>query len=82
MLWLDSAEYELWAKSKLLDKTGEVKKLGLKATKLLSEKHSAYLWWFWDTDDGDPACCPNCAGPLDPDTKFGFGKCEPCKIYI
>ena len=82
LLWLDSGEYENWARSKLLDKDGRVNKLGQEATNALSKKLPTYLWWFWDADGGEPTHCPICKIVLNPNTKFGAGKCEECRIYI
>ena len=81
-LWLNSGEYEDWAKQKLLDKNGEVNKAGMALANKLSEKYPTYYWWFWDTDDGEPELCPNCGSKLQDDLKWGTGNCRKCKIII
>jgi hypothetical protein len=81
-LWIDSGEYEQWAKSRLLDRKGQVNISGMKLAESLSEGFPTYYWWFWDADDGDPECCPNCNAPLDKYVYWGTGKCDKCRIII
>jgi hypothetical protein len=82
LLWLDSGEYEFWAKEELLDKKSRVNILGLEVIQKLSATIPTYLWWFWDTDDGNAQKCPVCDQALDTNTKYGEGKCDKCQIYI
>lgn len=81
-LWLDSGEYEDYARSRLLDMEGKVNKDGLSAAELLSKKIPTRLWLFYDTDDGAPTHCPVCDQVLDLDVKWGTGKCRSCKVQI
>ncbi len=81
-LWLDSGEYEVWAKEKLLDKKGQVNQDGMFLARKLSEKYPTSYWWFWDTDDGEPEFCPNCDCNLQDDFRWGTGNCRKCKIMI
>lgn len=81
-LWLNSGEYEAYAKEKLLDRNGQVNKEGMIVAKKLSNYHPTYYWWFYDTDDCEPTVCPNCGNELDQDVKYGTGKCEPCNVVV
>ena len=81
-LWLDSGEYELDSKNKLLDKNGQVNINGMKLAKKLSNEWKTYYWWFYDTDDGEPENCPNCSCKLTENVYFGTGICEKCNIAI
>ena len=81
-LWLDSGEYEPYAKERLLDPHGQVNRDGREIAKVLSQRIPTRLWYFHDTDDGDPTQCPVCANYLDTQVKWGTGKCTSCHIQI
>jgi len=81
-LWLNSGEYEHYAKEKLIDKTSQVNTEGVTVAKKLSARYPTYYWWFYDTDDGDPSHCPNCDQELDMNVRYGTGKCEACNIVV
>ena len=81
-LWLDSGEYEQYAKARLLDPNGQVNRDGLKIARALSAKIPTRLWFFHDTDDGDPIHCPLCRQKLDTNVKWGSGTCSTCRIQI
>ena len=81
-LWLDSGEYEVYAKSCMLDPKGQVNRDGLALAKMLASKIPTRLWFFSDTDDGEPSQCPICLKALDPDVTWGTGKCESCLIQM
>jgi len=81
-LWLDSGEYEQYAKLQLLDIEGQVNRDSLALAEMLSPKLPTKLWLFYDTDDGIPVECPRCAKPLDTDVKWGTGECESCRIQM
>jgi hypothetical protein len=80
-LWIDSAEYETWAKEKLTDKNGQVLKMGLEAAAILSSKYPTYYCLFHDTDDEIPDRCPICNSNLDKKLP-NYSQCESCKIRI
>lgn len=80
-LWLDSGEYESYAKQRLLDPTGHVNVEGRRIAQELSAKIPTEMWCFWDTDDGEPTACPVCGQPLDTDVKWGSGRCLACYIH-
>lgn len=68
LLWLDSAEYEPWARDRLLDPHGEVNVLGLKLAARLGASSPCFLWWFCDdstTVRPESAQCPRCRGSLE-----------------
>lgn len=81
-LWLHSGEYEAYAKERLLDPHGQVNVNGRKIAHELSLKIPTQLWFFHDTDDGEPTVCPVCTNPLDTDVKWGTGQCPTCHIHI
>ena len=81
-LWLDSGEYEEYAKARLLDQKGQVNSDGLTLARTLSAKVPTRLWLFRDTDDGEPTHCPVCGGGLDTDVKWGTGRCLVCPVQV
>ena len=81
-LWLDSGEYEAYAKERLIDPEGQVNQCGLEIARTLSQKLPTWLWFFHDTDDGEPIVCPICDNPLDTDVPWGTGRCDGCRLYI
>jgi hypothetical protein len=81
-LWLDSGEYEAYAKARLLDPKGQVNQLGIELAHRLSARMPTRLWLFHDADDGEPTNCPMCGSKLDTDVKWGVGRCLVCPILI
>ncbi len=81
-LWLDSGEYEEYAKARLLEPNGQVNRDGLKVARTLSARIPTRLWLFHDTDDGEPTHCPICRNELDTDVKWGTGTCLRCGIHL
>ena len=81
-LWLHSGEYEDYAKARLLDPKGQVNRDGILAARTLSAKIPTRLWFFYDTDDDEPADCPMCGSALDTAVEWGIGKCPRCPIHL
>ncbi len=81
-LWLDSGEYEEYAKERLLDSSGQVNLHGMRLAKKISSHILVYYWWFWDSEDGVPDRCPSCQGNLDYNITWAEGKCDCCHIVI
>ncbi len=81
-LWLHSGDYEEYAKAQLLDPFGEINREGRQIAKDISSKIPTQLWFFHDTDDGEPVVCPICGKQLDLNVKWGSGQCENCYIHI
>jgi hypothetical protein len=81
-LWLNSGEYEEYAKGRLLDPQGQVNRDGLEVARRLSLKVPTRLWFFQDTDDGNPARCPVCGMELIVEVKWGSGRCPECPIQV
>ncbi len=81
-LWLDSGEYENFAKCCLLDPKGQVNRDGIAIARILSSRIPTRLWFFSDTDDGVPTNCPICSEPLDLGVKWGTGLCRVCQIQM
>lgn len=61
-LWLDSGEYEEYARACLVDPEGQVNRDGLKVARTLSARVPTRLWFFHDSDDGEPTRCPFAEG--------------------
>jgi hypothetical protein len=81
-LWLDSGEYEAFAKAKLIDPKGQVNRNGMALAEKLSSRWPSYYWWFYDTDDGTPAHCPSCSGVLGKSLRWGTGTCDHCHVIV
>lgn len=81
-LWLDSGEYEAYAKEQLLNPNGQINRVGREIAIAMSVHHPTQLWFFYDTDDGEPSHCPVCGDLLDINVKWGTGICRPCHIQI
>lgn len=82
-LWLDSDEYEVWARARLEDPSGQVNVRGLELAHQLNKYRRAYYWWFEDnTVDGfvPLSRCPCCA--LNLVDTLGKRVCEACSIVV
>src|SRR5262249_31236284 len=78
-LWLDSGEFEDWAKAQLGDPESPANTRGLALRERLDRSRRCYYWWFQDNggDDVEPlADCPVCGLTLVPRGKRLV--CEPC----
>jgi hypothetical protein len=81
-LWLHSGEYESYAKERLTDPNGQINQHGLQLARSLSSRIPTRLWFFHDTDDGEPTSCPICQIPLDFGVKWGTGRCPSCPVHV
>jgi Zn-ribbon-containing, possibly nucleic-acid-binding protein (DUF2310) len=81
-LWLDSGEYEAYAKNCLVDADGQINRVGRQLAKSLSAHHPTVFWFFHDADDGTPTHCPYCDAELDTNVKWGTGACRACHILM
>jgi hypothetical protein len=84
-LWLDSGEYEPWAKARLMDPSGQVNTRGRNLVERLNAFVPAFYWWFKDTDapESERLCiCPVCSGALTPYGKRDLRACEACRILV
>lgn len=81
-LWLDSGEYEEWAKQQLSDRRGQVNLRGLELASQLNTIVTTYFWWFHDADDGIANSCPVCSGALSEWADRDFQRCGTCFILI
>lgn len=81
-LWLDSGEYESWAKAQLLAPQGQVNREGLAVRASLTRLLPTYYWWFHDEEDPSPRRCPVCGQPLLPARGHGHGTCLDCQIVV
>jgi predicted nucleic acid-binding Zn ribbon protein len=83
MLWLDSGEYESWAKERILDQNGQVNQIGFELVKELSKFVKTYYLWFRESyEDESPSNCPICSQELKEKEECNFLVCEHCKIII
>jgi hypothetical protein len=81
-LWLDSRQYEEYAKIQLSDPQGQVNVEGLQIARALSSKWPTRLWFFHDSDDEEPTQCPVCGGQLDRNVSWGTGCCDRCCVQV
>ncbi len=84
-LWLDSAEYELWAEHELAEISSPVNRRGREISSAINEQHKCYYWYFQNqsVDDFEPISnCPVCEKLLDVYTGGIFRQltCEPCGL--
>jgi len=67
LLWLESGEFETWARQQLTDPRSPANERGLAVCGRLSEIKPCYFWWFEETVDEDYqplSACPRCGAPL------------------
>jgi len=67
LLWLESGEFESWAKAQLSDPGSPANKRGRELVSELSAFRPAYYWWFQDTgaEESQPLSrCPVCQAEL------------------
>lgn len=81
-LWLDSSEYEEWARDRLLDPKGQVNSRGMQLARQLSTIAKTYYLWFCESDDTAPKTCPICEGQLVEKQGRKFLACESCLLII
>jgi len=84
-LWLDSADYESWAKEQLSDINSPVNGRGLAAREKLDRIRRCYYWYFQDqsVDEFEPYSeCPRCNKPFGVYAGGIFPQfvCEDCSI--
>ena len=82
-LWLDSGEYEEWARAVLEDPVSPVNTRGLELVQQLGAATPYYLHLFQDTTRETweaPASCPRCGGA--PIRVKGWLVCEACRMEI
>jgi predicted nucleic acid-binding Zn ribbon protein len=66
-LWLDSGQYEDWARGELSDIHSAVNRRGREVRRELDQLRRCYYWWFQDesVDDFQPRRdCPDCGRPF------------------
>ena len=82
-LWLDSGEFESWARSQLSSVESPVNSRGLALRTRLNEHRSCYYWWFQDTTEAtfQPMTgCPRCRLSLK--ERKNRLVCEACGILV
>jgi hypothetical protein len=78
-LWLDSREYEHWAKHELEAADSAVNLCGLACANVLSAERPTYVWWFLEYGE-KRADCPKCRQALT--RRSGWAVCEACRILV
>ena len=87
-LWLDSSEYEDWAKEQLSSAESPVNKRGLIIKDKIAANIKCFFWWFVDNSDSNSkpiTKCPNCSSDLTKrENKFNVDTniCVHCSIII
>jgi predicted nucleic acid-binding Zn ribbon protein len=84
-LWLDSGEYESWARGQLSDIRSAVNRRGMEVSETLNRVRRCYYWYFQDEslEDFEPAnVCPACQRQFKAYTHGIFPQfiCEHCSI--
>ena len=83
-MWLDSGEYEAWARAQLVDLSSPVNRRGRALQAKLDRLTRSYYWLFEDSsaDDYTPlAACPSCGRPWEPcQHRPGQLVCELCSL--
>ena len=82
-LWLDSQEYEDFARAELSNPRSPVNERGYLLREKLSAVAPCYYWWFQDASEEsfEPLeNCPRCGLRLT--ENFGRLVCEKCKILV
>lgn len=83
LLWLDSGEFESWAKAQLADPGSPVNKRGRELVAELGAIHPTYYWWFQDTgaEDFQPLSrCPICQNSFA--ERHSRYVCDQCSIVV
>lgn len=82
-LWLDSSEFEDWARTHLSNPLSPANERGYKVCASLSSIRRCYYWWFQDTGTENFKAlnlCPKCNAKLE--QKFGKLVCDRCSIIV
>lgn len=82
-LWLDSGEFEDWARDQLTDPSSPSNVRGLAVVRELNSYRSAYMLWFQDNtaDDFQPlTVCPVCHIALRSQGRVAV--CDACRIAV
>jgi hypothetical protein len=84
ILWLDSAEFEEWARLQLSNPGSPVNARGLELRAELEQVRRTYFWWFQDPGAEDfvaLASCPICHGNLWKADLVGL-VCNNCSLLV
>lgn len=82
-LWLDSGEFELWARTQLEELSSPVNRRGMKVAREIDSIRRCYYWLFQDTGADEFSAltkCQKCGAKL---SQIGrWSGCEGCAIII
>lgn len=82
-LWLDSGEFEEWARQQLSDPQSTANQRAYSLCLQISEIRECYFWWFQDIGADNfkfLETCPKCNSQLT--EKFDRLVCEQCSILV
>jgi predicted nucleic acid-binding Zn ribbon protein len=88
LLWLDSGEYEEWAKEQLSRPDSPVNKRGIALNDKIRLYNDSFYWWFIDNSSDEYISftkCPNCTNDLiKRPNKFNVNTkiCSLCNIIV
>ena len=82
LLWLDSGEYEEWARDRLLDPKGQANSRGLDLVRQLDQVAKTYYLWFYESAETSPSVCPLCGGEFIKKAPCRYLICEPCRLIV
>jgi hypothetical protein len=82
LLWLDSGEFEEWAKVQLESPMSPVNRRGLEVASELSQHRECYYWWFATCDESydPPDSCLLCGGQLVSSPRGRV--CQSCRVIF
>ncbi|MBI1224673.1 MAG: hypothetical protein GC192_05515 [Bacteroidetes bacterium] len=87
-LWLDSEEFENWAKEQLITPNSPLNKRGLSVKDEIGKSYKWYYWWFSDEESRDNSStmdCPKCHNKLikrEDNYSADTFLCEICGVII
>ncbi len=79
-LWLDSSEYEVFARAALVDPGGNVNQHGLTLAARLSEQRTTFYWWYRDDGESETEDRPLCRSSMVEHPTWRFRFCHACRI--
>jgi len=84
LLWLDSGEFEAWARRELSDPQSPVNQRGLALRAEVEQLRRTYYWWFQDVGADDFRAldhCPVCGNSVSTVGLVGL-VCEACSVLV
>jgi hypothetical protein len=82
-LWLDSGEFESWARAQLENPASPVNTRGMEVARKLNQYRRTYYWWFQASGAADfvpHKRCPVCGGSFQERDELRI--CEECSVVL